>query len=145
MFVSLLCARLMFWFVHFAGEGEEGSKEVAMLARAIHAANGGTARYKKPLSATQWSLAFDGFAVSAAVCGMMPYTTAMAHKAGSLFTLCLLSVLQLACFVSSLARKLGRCPKQKESHSGYPSSTMRFANCFLARPVCVRRIWQHGF
>ena len=66
-----------------------------MLARAIHAANGGTARYKKPLSATQWSLAFDGFAVSAAVCDMMPFTTAMAHKAGSCFTLRPFSVCSL--------------------------------------------------
>ena len=59
--------------MHSAGEGEEGSKEVAMLARAIQAASGGTARYKKPLFATQWLLALDGFAVSAAVCGMIVY------------------------------------------------------------------------
>jgi len=86
---------------------------VALLARAIHAANGGTARYKKPLSATQWSLAFDGFAVSAAVCDMMPFTTAMAHKAGSCFTLRLVCVCVACMLCQFTCEKVGQMAKAK--------------------------------
>ena len=50
---------------------------MAQLAKAI---TGGPGRSKRPLNPAQWSIAYDAFALSAAVCGMMPYTTAMAHK-----------------------------------------------------------------
>ena len=35
---------------------------------------------KKPLSPFQWGLAFDAFALAAAMTGMWPYTAALEHK-----------------------------------------------------------------
>ena len=59
-------------------EEEHVSKEVAQLAKAL----GGADKAKKtPLNLGQWSLAFDAFALGAAACGMLTFTTALAHKA----------------------------------------------------------------
>ena len=61
---------------------EEVSKDLTLMLRAI----GAPAKKKlPPFSVGQWSLAYDGFALTAAACGMLEYKHALAHKVRKLW------------------------------------------------------------